>query len=316
MRFFCSKHLVQAISLDMEVKRMEKNIESILKKMPMCLQEILEKLPEDIWEGLEELHFRNGQNALIMSAGKEYKLDFFITSKVLEDILNKVLNYSYYAFEYELSQGYVTIEGGHRVGICGKVVMENERIKLIKNVSSVNIRRCRELKGISEIYMDYLLKKDGTLHNILIVSPPKCGKTTLLRDIVRNLSYRGFSIGVCDERSEIAGTYQGSFSFDLGPRTDVLDGCPKDKGMSMLIRSMSPDVIVTDEIGKIEDVKAIESALCAGVSLITTIHGDSYDDILQSGIKELIEKNIFSCILFLGKTPVTGTLKDIRRIEI
>lgn len=294
---------------------MEKNIESILRKMPINLQGMLENLPEEIWNELEEFHFRNGQNALIISAGKEYELDFRISQKTLEDILNKVLNYSYYAFEYELSHGYITIEGGHRMGICGKVVLENDKVKLIKNVSSVNIRRCREIKGISDIYMDYLFKNDKALHNIIIVSPPKCGKTTLLRDIIRNLSYKGLSIGVCDERSEIAGSYHGQSCFDLGPRTDVLDGCPKEKGMSMLIRSMSPDVIVTDEIGKKEDIKAIQSALCAGVSLITTIHGSSYEDLLNSEIKELIEKNVFSCILFLSKTPTVGTIKDIRRVE-
>ena len=295
---------------------MEKNIESILMKMPANLQEMLENLPEEIWEGLEEFHFRNGQHALILSSNKEYKLDFFITQEILEDILNKILNYSYYAFEHELSQGYITIEGGHRVGICGKVVIENGNIKLIKNISSINIRRCREIKEVSNSCLKYLFKSNGTLHNILIVSPPKCGKTTLLRDIVRSLSYRGFSIGVCDERSEIAGSHQGCFSFDLGPRTDVLDGCPKAKGMSMLIRSMSPDIIVTDEIGKKEDVDAVKSALSAGISLITTIHGDSYEDLIHSEIKELLEKNIFSCIIFLSKTPTIGTIKGIRRTEI
>lgn len=293
---------------------MEKNIEYILRKMPKELQNILEKVPEDIWNQIEEFHFRLGQPAVLTGAGNEYVLEYITDEKLLQDVMNKFLNYSYYAFERELSNGFITIEGGHRMGICGKAVLENGEIKLIKDISSVNIRRCRELIGISDNIIEGLFKEDGTLHNIIIVSSPKCGKTTLLRDIIRNLSYRGFTIGLCDERSEIAGSYKGKASFDIGPRTDVLDGCPKDKGISMLIRSMSPDIIATDEIGKHSDITSIEQALCAGISIITTIHGSSYEDLLSSEIHGLIEKGVFTCLIFLDKTPYTGFIREIRRL--
>lgn len=153
-----------------------------------------------------------------------------------------------------------------------------------------------------------------TISNTLIISPPKCGKTTILRDLARVLSNKGFKVGICDERSEIAGCYNGETSYDLGDRTDVLDGCPKAEGILMLIRAMSPDVIITDEIGKKEDVKAIEAALCAGVGIITTIHGSSYEDIACSSIGELVENQVFDTLVFLTATPETGTVKRIMKL--
>ncbi|QHI73699.1 hypothetical protein Ami3637_16115 [Aminipila terrae] len=184
-------------------------------------------------------------------------------------------------------------------------------MKLIKDISSVNIRCSREVIGASDGCINKILKPDGTIHNTLIVSPPKCGKTTLLRDLIRNLSSKGFRVGVCDERSEIAGSYRGNTYYDLGPRTDILDGCPKEQGIIMLIRAMSPNIIATDEIGKSADIYAIETAMCAGVNLITTIHGNSYEDVLNSAIGGLIKKGIFSCIIFLSNVPKTGSIKEI-----
>ena len=125
------------------------------------------------------------------------------------------------------------------------------------------------------------------------------------------LSYKGYKIGLCDERSEIAGSYLGKPSYDLGPRTDVLDGCPKAEGMTMLIRAMSPDVVVTDEIGRTEDIAAIETAICAGVSILTTIHGKNYDDVIASNIGPLVAKGVFSRLVFLTNDPRTGTIDEV-----
>ena len=236
-----------------------------------------------------------------------------ITAEVLEVILNNLMNYSIYAYEEELAKGYITIEGGHRVGICGRVVKTENNITLIKDISSLNIRRSREIKGIAEKLKNDITDNLG-LQNAIIVSSPKCGKTTLLRDIVRMLSYDGYRVGVIDERSEIAGMYRGQPAYDIGPRTDVLDGCPKAEGMLMMIRSMSPDVIVTDEIGKSEDIEAIESALCSGVKVITTIHGNTYEDLIRSRLGPLIESKVFSRIIFLTNTPATGTISEVRYV--
>lgn len=293
-----------------------RGIESILSKFPAEIAQQIRNMPASALNNLEEIRIRTGNNIMILADGKEYELIDSQNAKIdkdkLNNLLNAILNHSAYAYQEELSNGYVTIEGGHRVGICGRTVIENGKVKTIKDVSSLNIRRSREIIGVSNPCMKYLIKKTGQIYNTIIVSPPKCGKTTLLRDMIRNLSDMGFKVGVCDERSEISGTYNGQPSYNLGIRTDVLDGCPKEKGMIMLIRSMAPDIIATDEIGKKEDCYAIEAAVSAGISLLTTIHGSSYSDILNSGIGELVSRGVFERLIFLSNIPATGSIAGIR----
>lgn len=332
-----------------------KRIDNILIKLPESMRDRIEKLPAQALQQLEEIRIRTNTDTLLISGGREYSLcdGDEITAEVLEEILNRLLDYSYYAYEEELSRGYITIEGGHRVGICGRVTLENGQVHLIKDVSSLNIRRSREITGASEKILGAVLSPAKApaesvpnagisagcggekspvpsaisgacssaadygrmvVRNTLIISPPKCGKTTMLRDLARNLSNAGFRIGICDERSEIAGCYDGKTSYDLGPRTDVLDGCPKADGILMLIRAMSPDVVMTDEIGKPEDAAAIRSALSAGVKIITTIHGSSFEDAAKSAVGSLITDHIFETLIFLSAQPVTGTVEKILRM--
>lgn len=332
-----------------------KRIDNILIKLPESMRDRIEKLPEQTLQQLEEIRIRTNTDTLLISGGREYSLrdGDEITAEVLEEILNRLLDYSYYAYEEELSRGYITIEGGHRVGICGRVTLENGQVHLIKDVSSLNIRRSREITGASEKILGAVLSPGKApaesvpnagisagcgdekspapsdllgacssaadygrmvVRNTLIISPPKCGKTTMLRDLARNLSNAGFRIGICDERSEIAGCYDGKTSYDLGPRTDVLDGCPKADGILMLIRAMSPDVVMTDEIGKPEDAAAIRSALSAGVKIITTIHGSSFEDAAKSAVGSLITDHVFETLIFLSAQPVTGTVEKILRM--
>lgn len=291
-------------------------LDKILVKLPAEIGEQMKMLPANILNNLEEIRIRCGKHILLFANGKEYEMEAAsgrkIDSDTLNMIFNSLLNYSAYAYQEELTNGYITIEGGHRVGICGRTILENGKVKTIKNISSINIRRSKEFVGISDPCMRYLMKNKTQIYNTLIVSPPKCGKTTLLRDMIRNLSGMGFQVGVCDERSEISGSFHGQTSYDLGIRTDILDGCPKEKGMIMLIRSMAPDIIVTDEIGKKEDCYAIEAAVCAGISLLTTIHGSCYDDLLHSGIGEMITKGVFERLIFLSNMPAIGSISMIR----
>lgn len=287
----------------------------LVGKLPEGLKKELLALPEGLREQIEEIRLNADQPLFLTSGGKRYRMSGPLTGKIssctIDEVFHSILGHSAYAYQDELSKGYVTIEGGHRVGICGRTVMERGEVKSIKDISSLNIRRSREWIGVSDRILPHLFDPEGRFLHTLIVSPPLCGKTTLLRDLIRNLAGLGFRVGVCDERSEIAGTYQGSPGFDLGLGTDVLDGCPKEVGMVMLIRAMSPDVIATDEIGKPEDLYGIESALCAGVSLVTTIHGREYGDLLRSGIGELVEKGIFQRILYLTNSPAIGTVAAI-----
>lgn len=292
------------------------NLEQILNKLPDNIRGPVMDLPETILNNLEEIRIKAENDIRVLAKNQEIvvalKKNALVTRDDLDTILNNLLNYSYYAYEEELAKGYITIEGGHRVGVCGRAVLDKGKVCLIKEISSLNIRRSREIIGVADRVIPHILDKDtGRLANTLIVSPPKCGKTTLLRDIVRVLSYKGYKVGLCDERSEIAGSYLGKPSYDLGPRTDVLDGCPKAEGMTMLIRAMSPDVVVTDEIGRTEDIAAIETAICAGVNILTTIHGKSYDDVIASNIGPLAAKGVFSRLVFLTNDPRTGTIQEV-----
>ncbi len=294
---------------------MDENMKKIIKKLPQGLREKIEGLPTGVTDNLEEIRVKAGADSLIISEGREINLHDReeSTPEALEEILNRLLDYSYYAYEEELSKGYITIEGGHRVGICGRVSLKEDKVCLIKEVSSLNIRRSRQILGASDKIIGSVC--GGGVSNTLIISPPKCGKTTLLRDLARALSERGYRVGICDERSEIAGCFNGRTTYDLGSRTDILDGCPKGEGIIMLIRAMSPDVIITDEIGKSEDACAIEEALCAGVKIITTIHGNSFEDVASSAVGGLIKNHIFETLIFLTATPSTGTVRKIMKLS-
>lgn len=149
-----------------------------------------------------------------------------VTPEDIKETMALVSNYSLYAYEDEIRQGYITIKGGHRVGIAGKTVLENERVKTIQYISFMNIRLSHQVKGCANQVLPYIIN-EGRLCHTLIISPPCCGKTTMLRDIIRQVSESGQSVGVVDERSEIAACYLGIPQNELGIRTDVLDGCPK-----------------------------------------------------------------------------------------
>ena len=307
----------------------QESMKNILIKLPESMQQRIRNIPEHTLRQLEEIRIRTGTDTRLIGGGREINLHDReeISAEVLDEILNRLLEYSYYAYEEELARGYITVEGGHRVGICGRVSLQDGKVHLIKDISSLNIRRSREITGASDKILGSVLREDpakstfGTsakdnvnVRNTLIISPPKCGKTTILRDLARNLSNRGFRIGICDERSEIAGCCNGSTSYDLGPRTDVLDGCPKAEGILMLIRAMSPDVVMTDEIGKPEDASAIRSALSAGVKIVTTIHGSSFEDAAKSAVGDLITDHIFETLIILTAQPKTGTVRKILQL--
>lgn len=292
-----------------------KGIEEILAKLPSQMQKEIYKQDSRFRAQIEEIRIRTGSPVIILSGGREYYLNgenaLPADGKTIREIFNSIINHSAYAYQEELSKGFITIEGGHRVGVCGKVIMEKGEIKAIKEISSLNIRRCREIIGVSDRLMPKLFNEKGAFLHTIIISPPMCGKTTLLRDIVRNLSGLGFRVGVCDERSEIAGSHMGVASFDLGHRTDIMDGCPKSEAMLMLIRGMSPAIIATDEIGKPADLPGIEGALCAGVGLLTTIYGGSREDLLRSSLGHLVSSGIFKRFVFLSNNPSIGTISSV-----
>lgn len=212
---------------------------------------------------------------------------------------------SIYAVQSEINSGFITIKGGHRVGISGTCIFENEKIKNIRYISSLNIRVAHEIIGCSTPLIDELY--NSKFENTLILSSPGCGKTTLLRDMIRELSNNGNNISVIDERSEIAATYKGKTQNDLGKRTDVMTNCKKDIGIRMMIRSMAPNIIATDEIGGDKDIDAVYDAYFAGIKLLLTSHGDSIADVP----KKLYDTKLFKYIVILQKDCKPGKIKNI-----
>lgn len=270
-------------------------------------------------ESLQEIRLRAGQPMLLLLAGKEsflcetgeVTLDagraYRVTKKDIESILNHLCRHSLYAYEEELRQGFLTVAGGHRIGVAGQAVAGTDGcIRTIKHISYLNIRIAHEIIGAADAVLPFCYEK-GRFLSTMIISPSGCGKTTLLRDIVRQVSDgsrygAGRCIGVVDERSEIAGSYMGLAQNDIGIRTDVLDGCPKAAGMMMLIRSMNPKVVAVDEIGDAEDVQALWQVLKCGSSLLVTMHGSSIGEIRKKPqMQALLEQKEFKRFIILGR---------------
>ena len=182
---------------------MDTNTERIIIRLPENMQEKIKNLPENVINNFEEIRIKAGKDTLVISEGKEINLrdGDFVTPEILDELLNRLLDYSYYAYEDELSKGYITIEGGHRVGICGRVTLREGKVHIIKDISSLNIRRSRQIIGASKAIINSVLDEDKkSIKNTLIISPPKCGKTTILRDLARQLSEQCFRVSVIDER--------------------------------------------------------------------------------------------------------------------
>lgn len=301
--------------------------ESIFKIFPEQIRTILAGAALN-FEDLQEIRLRVGKPLICVSGERELFLstqggacrgpeDYFLVSReLLLETVSYVSHYSIYAFDEELKQGYITIPGGHRVGVAGKIVMEEGKIRGMKYISFLNIRLSHEKKGCADRVFPYLLEEGGFCHT-LIISPPKCGKTTLLRDIIRQASdgnplMAGQNVGVVDERSEIGGSYQGIPQNDLGIRTDVLDCCPKSEGMMMLIRSMAPDIVAVDEIGDYRDSQAIEAVFHCGCRLLATVHGSSVEDVRRKPLlQRLIRQHFFQRYVVLDRERGAGHIREI-----
>ncbi|NNU84449.1 stage III sporulation protein AA [Geobacillus sp. BMUD] len=290
-------------------------MEAVWGILPKTIAAALQHHLSSCRRGIEEIRIRVSRPLEVIVDGTARLLPYEVTKEDGVHLLNKLSHYSIYAVEEELKRGFMTIEGGHRVGLAGKVVTEGGKVKAIRDVSSFNIRIAKEQVGIAEPLIPYVY--DGHWRHTMIIGSPQTGKTTLLRDAARLISsgigcIPAQKVAIVDERSEIAGCVKGIPQFSFGPRLDVLDACPKAEGMMMMIRSMSPDVMIVDEIGREEDSEAVLEAASAGVSVWTTVHGRNIQDVWQRPtLRPVMEQKVFERFVELTNIPHPGSIRRI-----
>lgn len=258
---------------------------------------------------LEEIRLRVKRPVILKFGTSETILPIVVKTEEILETLQHICDHSIYSYQKQICSGFITVKGGHRIGIAGSAVITDGKISNLNYISNLNFRIARQVLGCSHKILKYMInQEENTIYNTLIASEPGAGKTTILRDAIRRISdgieeihFPGKNVGVVDERGEIAAMYRGIPQNDVGLRTDVMDNVEKDIGMKMLIRSMAPQIIVADEIGSTEDVKAIEYAACSGVKGIFTAHGKKIEDLKQNpAIAELMKTGILERILFLN----------------
>lgn len=288
-----------------------RKIEGILKYFPTNIYNILLYTLEQnsqIEENIQEIRIRVGRPILLKLRQADILIEYVVTQTEVLHTLERLCENSIYAYKNQICAGFITVKGGHRVGVTGTAVMEYDKVINMKYITSLNFRIAREVINCSNKILGQMIdRENNNIYTTLIVSPPGKGKTTILRDAIRKISngiqeldFKGKTCGVVDERGEIAAIYQGIPQNDIGIRTDVIENVTKAKGMKMLIRSMAPEIIACDEIGTKEDVEAIGEAISAGVKGIFTMHGKTMNDIkLNKEVYKLIEEKYIEKIIFI-----------------
>ncbi len=273
--------------------------QQVLKILAKNIRLLLEDEKLDFHK-IQEIHLRIGKELYVVYDNKEkffckHGTNYIVTKEEVRETIEYISQYSIYAYEQQIRQGFITVEGGHRAGVSGQVIQNAGQIKTMTYISSINIRVAHQIKGCADKVFPYVSEGGHFLHT-LVISPPGCGKTTLIRDMIRQISdgnqyLVGSTVGVADERSEIGACYHGVPQNDLGMRSDVLDCCPKAEGVLLLIRSMSPKVIAMDEVGTEEDFKSLNYALTCGCKLLASVHGKDLEEVSKKPFFHLMMEN-------------------------
>lgn len=275
--------------------------------LPPELRRGAQTLPPLVARRVEEIRLRAGRSPTVTIGGDELPLpgNGPVTVRDLERTLEIATQASAHAALERVRQGYFTVRGGHRIGLCGSVWCEEGQVRNLRRLSSLNIRVAHAVPGCGTALLPRLKEAGGFLSTLLL-APPGGGKTTLLRDLTRLLSDGGSRVGLCDERGEVAALWEGVPQFDVGERTDVLEGCPKAQGLLMLLRGMNPQVVCCDEITAPADCVALEQCGGCGVKLLATVHAEKVDDLSRKPLyRELLAKGLFQRVVILhrGREP-------------
>ena len=292
---------------------MEKRLCEILNYMPENLRKILSKVFLITGDEIQEIRLRNKLPLIISTPKGSFAVlkdgeispavggAYIVEPSDVQRVFKAICENSVYAFSEDIKQGFVTIRGGHRIGISGRVVTANGKIENFRDISSLNIRIAREVVGAANMIIDHILGPGGIV-NTLIVSPPNGGKTTVLRDLARQISDKGVKTGIADDRGEIAALFKGVPQNDVGIQTDVIDSAPKAEAMTMLLRTMAPELIITDEISTAKDKDALLQCFGVGTAIIASTHGQSAEEVLERELlKPLFGKMGFGKIIVLQK---------------
>lgn len=287
--------------------------------LPNPWRDAIGRLDVSTQQSLEEVRFREGRPVYLYGNDWISPLPGHSTEVLhqteIERVLAVLADHSIYAHVNELRQGFITLHGGHRVGVAGRAILTDNVPSAIHRVSGLNLRHARAVLGPGTALLEHIQKAGVSGRSFLVFSPPRCGKTTVIRDICRHLGDGGVRVVVVDERSEIAGL--GSTvgaGFDLGLHTDVLDAWPKPEGIEVAIRTLSPDVVVVDELGTVRDVIAIDRARHSGVDVVATLHAASLQDVLcRDALKPAITTGLFDALVLLSRRHGPSTIEKIWR---
>lgn len=270
-----------------------------MEVLPLPLRSQVLAVDEELMAKAEELRLRRGCIPTLVTCSGELPIPnaALVDGALLARVVELAGGWSVHSVLEQLRRGYLTVAGGHRLGLCGTVVVEEGRIQTLRDLSGLNLRIARQIKGVARDIARRLCETQ-CVPNTLILAPPGAGKTTLLRDLIRCLSSgeagKALRVAVADERGELAALYGGQACMELGERTDVMNGCPKALAVPILLRGMNPQVIAVDEITEQEDIKAMEQAVGCGVSLLATAHGCGREDLERRALyRELTERRIF-----------------------